>query len=222
MTAAKRAYMACAVRRSYGGRANKTGAFRYGDGAPSDEDEAAAFAARLARATMAARHTGNEEAAAVAPTTDDTKDNGGASLRQGIQRQRPSGRAAAASAARRTPATKAAQRTGVNKVAFASTTDNAKDNDIAPHNNNSNDGANNDANDNAKRGTKPRVAKKADEYGARRVRTATTPHDSNEDSNNSTNKAAKPRQCRTARGVYARQLPTRTRWQRDRDSVMAT
>ena len=37
------------------------------------------------------------------------------------------------------------------------------------------------------------MAKKADEYGVRRIRVATTPHDSDEDSNNSTDKAAKPR-----------------------------
>ncbi len=64
---------------SYGGRANKTWAFGYGESAPHDNNEAAAFDARLVRATMAARRTGDEEAAAVALTTDDAKDNDGAS-----------------------------------------------------------------------------------------------------------------------------------------------
>ncbi len=53
-SAAKRAYVASAARRSYGGRANETGAVGYGDGAPSGDDKATAFAARLARVTMAA------------------------------------------------------------------------------------------------------------------------------------------------------------------------
>ena len=59
-----------------------------------------------------------------------------------------------------------------------------------------NNGANDDAGDNAKRGTKPRAARKADEYGTRRVCVATTPHDSDNDSDDSddlADKAAKPR-----------------------------
>ena len=69
---------------SYGGRANEIWAFGYGDGAPRDDNKAAAFAARLVRATMAARCTGDEEAAAVALTTDNAKDNDGASLQRQI------------------------------------------------------------------------------------------------------------------------------------------
>ena len=65
------------------------------------------FAAKLARAMMAAQRTGDEE----------------------IQCRRPSGRAAVASAAMRTRATKAAQRMGVND---ASTTEDAKDDDPPP------------------------------------------------------------------------------------------
>ena len=54
-------------------------------------------------------------------------------------------------------------------------------------------GANDDADDDAERGAKPRAAGKADEYGARRVRAATTPHDSDDDSYDSADKVAKPR-----------------------------
>ena len=61
-----------------------------------------------------------------------------------------------------------------------------------PRDKDSNTGADDDANDDAKRGAKPGAAEKADEYNARRVRTATTPHDSNDDFNDSADKAAKP------------------------------
>ncbi len=54
-------------------------------------------------------------------------------------------------------------------------------------------GTNDDADDDAERGAKPRAAGKADEYGARRVHAATTPHDSNDDSYDSADKVAKPR-----------------------------
>ena len=106
---------------------------------------------------------------------------------------------AAASATRRTRATKAARRTGVDEAAFVLTTNDAKDNDAPlPHDDNPDDGANNDADDNAERGAKqrgakPRAAEKADEYDARRVCAATTPHNSNDDSNNSADEPAKPR-----------------------------
>jgi len=97
--------------------------------------------------------------------------------------------------ARRRPpcATKAARRTGVDEAAFASTMDDAKDNDIAPRGEDSDNGANDDANDDAERGAKPRAAGKADEYGARRVRATTTPNDSDDNSDDSANKVAKPR-----------------------------
>ena len=84
--------------------------------------------------------------------------------------------------ARRRPsrATKAAQRTGVDKAVFASMMDDAEDDDVAPRDEDSDNGANDNADDDAKRGAKPRAAGKADEYGARRVRVMTTPHDSDE------------------------------------------
>jgi hypothetical protein len=79
-SATKHAFVVSAARRSYGRRANKTGAFGYKDGAPSEDNKAVAFAVRPAHATMAAHRTGDEEAAAVALTTDDAKDNEGSSL----------------------------------------------------------------------------------------------------------------------------------------------
>ncbi len=98
----------------------------YGDGAPRGDDEATAFAARLARVMMAARCTGDVEAAAVALKTtprrmtalphDDESDN---DAHQGA-RQRPP------------RATKAARRTGVDEAAFTSTMDDAEDDDVAP------------------------------------------------------------------------------------------
>ncbi len=49
------AYVASAARRSYGGRANKTGeGVGYGDGAPRGDGEATAFAAMLVCMTMSA------------------------------------------------------------------------------------------------------------------------------------------------------------------------
>ena len=54
-------------------------------------------------------------------------------------------------------------------------------------------GAKDDANDNAERGAKPRAVGKADEYSARRVLAATTPHNIDDDFNDSADKAAKPR-----------------------------
>ncbi len=62
-----------------------------------------------------------------------------------------------------------------------------------PRDKDSDNSAKDDANDNAKRGAKPRAAGKADEYGARRVRAATTPHDSDDDSDDSADKVTKPR-----------------------------
>jgi hypothetical protein len=57
----------------------------------------------------------------------------------------------------------------------------------------SDNGTNDDADNDVERGARPRAAGKADEYGARRVRAATTPHDSDDDSYNSADKVAKPR-----------------------------
>jgi hypothetical protein len=68
-----------------------------------------------------------------------------------------------------------------------------EDDDVPPPRNKDSDtGPNKDANDDAERGAKPRAAEKADEYGTRRVRMATTPQDSNDDSDDSADKAAKP------------------------------
>jgi len=62
-----------------------------------------------------------------------------------------------------------------------------------PRDEDSDNGANDDADDEVERGAKPMAAGKADEYGARRVRAATTPHDSDDDSYDSADKVAKPR-----------------------------
>ena len=64
---------------------------------------------------------------------------------------------------------------------------------LPPRDEDSDIGANNDADDDVERGTKPRAAGKADEYGARHVRMATTPHNSDNNSYDSTNIVAKPR-----------------------------
>ena len=72
--------------------------------------------------------------------------------------------------------------------------DDAEDNDVAPpHDEDSDNGANDDADDDVERGAEPRAAGKADEYGARRVRSATTPHDSDDNSYDSADKVTKPR-----------------------------
>ena len=86
---------------------------------------------------------------------------------------------------RRTCTTKAAQRTGVNEAAS-----DAKGNDVASRNNNSEAGANDDTNDNAKRAGQP---KKVEEYGGQGVRAATAPFDSDNDPDSSVNEAATPR-----------------------------
>jgi hypothetical protein len=62
-----------------------------------------------------------------------------------------------------------------------------------PRDEDSHNGANDDADDNVERGAKLRAAGKADEYSARRVRAATTPHDSVDDSYDSADKVTKPR-----------------------------
>ena len=180
--------MASAARRSYGGHANETGeGVGYGDSAPRGDGEATAFAAMLVCVTMSAQRTGDEEAAAVAltmtprrmmalPRDDESNDD----AHQGARRRPPR-------------ATKAARCTGVDEAAFASTMNDAKDDVIAPHDEDSDNGANNDADDDAEKGPKPRAAGKADEYGARHVRVATTPHDSDDNSGDSADKVEKPR-----------------------------
>ena len=62
-----------------------------------------------------------------------------------------------------------------------------------PHDEDSDNGANDDADDDVERGAEPRAAGNADEYGARRVRSATTPHDSDDNSYDSADKVTKPR-----------------------------
>jgi hypothetical protein len=52
----------------------------------------------------------------------------------------------------------AARCTGVDKAASTSMTDDAEDDDVAPRDDASNDNADGDADDNAKRGAKPRAA----------------------------------------------------------------
>ena len=89
-----------------------------------------------------------------------------------------------------------------------------------PRDEDSDNGANDDADDNAERGAKPRGAGKADNYGARRVRAATTPHDSDDDSCDSADKAAKPRA--TDKADEARDCARRGRVAVARKSAMAT
>ena len=146
----------------------------YGDGAPRGNDKATAFAAMLVRVTMSAQRTGDKEAAAVALTTTPRR-------RMALPRADESNDDAHQGARRRPPhATKVARRTGVDEAAFALTMDDAKDDDDAPRDEDSDNGANDDADDNAERGAKPRAAGTADDYGARRVRATSTPHDSDD------------------------------------------
>ena len=146
----------------------------YGDGAPRGDDKATAFAAMLVRVTMSAQRTGDKEAAAVALTTTPKR-------RMALPHADESNDDAHQGARRRPPhATKVARRTGVDEAAVALTMDDAKDDDDAPRDEDSDNGANDDADDNAERGAKPRAAGKADDYGARRVRATSTPHDSDD------------------------------------------
>jgi len=54
-------------------------------------------------------------------------------------------------------ATKAARCTGVDEAVFASTMNDAKDNDVAPHDEDSDNGTIDDADDDAEKGAKPRA-----------------------------------------------------------------
>ena len=92
---------------------------------------------------------------------------------------------------------------------------------LPPRDEDFNNGANDDDEDNAERGAKPRAAGKADEYGPRRVRVATIPHDSNDDSDNSADKAAKPRVTDKA-DKATWDCARRVRVAVARESVMAT
>ena len=78
-----------------------------------------------------------------------------------------------------------------------------------------------DAEDDAERGAKPRAAGKADEYGARCVGKATTPHDSDDDTDNSADKVAKPRATDKA-DEATRDCARRVRVAVARKSAMAT
>ncbi len=208
--------MASATRRSHGGHANKTGeGVGYEDGAPRGDGEATAFAAMPARVTMAARRTGDVEAAAVALTTTPRRmmvlprdDESNDDTHQGARRRPPR-------------ATKAARCTGDDEAAFASAMNDAKDDDIAPRDEDSDKGANDDADDDAEKGAKPRAAGKADEYGARHVRATTTPHDSDDNSYDSADKVAKPRATDKA-DEATRDCGRRVRVAVARNSVMAT
>ena len=134
--------MASAASCSYGGHANETGeGVGYGDGASRGDSEATAFAAMLVCVTMSARRTGDKEAAAVAltmmprrmmalPRDDESNDD----AHQGARRRPPR-------------ATKVARCTGVGEAVFASMMNDAKDNDVAPRDEDSDNGANNDADD---------------------------------------------------------------------------
>ena len=207
--------MASAARRSYDGRANETGeGVGYGKGAPRGNGEATAFAAMLVRGTLLAQRTGEEEAAAVAltmmprrmmvlPRDDESNDD----AHQGAWRRPP-----------RT--TNAARCTGVDKAAFASMMNDAKDDDVAPRDKDSDNGANDDADDDAEKGAKPRAAGMADEYGARHIRAATTPHDSDDNSDNSADKVEKPRATDTA-DEATRDCARRVRVAVARNSAMA-
>ena len=141
------------------------------------DDEATAFAARLARVTMAARRTDNVEAAAVASTTTPRRmmapiraSGGGLRARQ-----------------RRPDARELTRRRSHRRWMMPRTMTSP------PRDEDSHNGANDDADDNVERGAKLRAAGKADEYSARRVRAATTPHDSVDDSYDSADKVTKPR-----------------------------
>ena len=125
--------------------------------------------------------------------------------------------------ARRRPprATKAARCTGVDEAAFASTMNDAKDDDVAPRDEDSDNGANNDADDDAEKGPKSRAAGKADEYGARHVRAATTPHDSDDNSGDSADKVEKTRAINKA-DEATRDCARRVRVAVARNSAMAT
>ena len=117
-------------------------------------------------------------------------------------------------------ATKAARRTGVDEVAFTLTMDDAKDDDVAPRDKDSDNGANDDADDDAEKGAKPRAAGKADEYGARHVRAATTTHDSDDNSDDSADKVEKPRATNKA-DEATRDCARRVRVAVTRNSAMA-
>jgi hypothetical protein len=88
-------------------------------------------------------------------------------------------------------------------------------------NEDSDNSANDDADNDAERGAKPRAAGKADEYGARRVRAATTPHDSDDDSDDSADKVTKPRATDKA-DEATRDCARRVRVAIARKSAMAT
>ena len=89
-----------------------------------------------------------------------------------------------------------------------------------PRDEDSDNGVNDDADDDVEGGAEPRAAGKADEYGARRVRAATTPHDSDDDSYDSADKVAKPRA--TDKADEARDCARRGRVAVARKSAMAT
>jgi hypothetical protein len=149
----------------------------------SDDDEAKASAAR--GAYVASTASNNDEAVATAErrlcAAMAARHADGGRLRQRC----PSGRKATASAARRTRTTKVARRTGVNEAAS-----DAKGDDVASRDDDSEVDANYDTDNNTERAGQP---KKVGEYGGRGVRAATAPSDSDDDPDSSVNAAATPR-----------------------------
>jgi hypothetical protein len=127
-------------------------------------------------------------------------------------------------------ATKAAQCTGVDEAAFASTMNDAKDDDVAPRDEDSDNGANDDADDDAEKGAKRgRPGRLMSTEQGTYVRqppptTATTPPMMTPPTRSkSQGRPTRPmRQRGTARGVYAWQSPATARWQCDRDGATAT
>jgi len=116
--------------------------------------------------------------------------------------------------ARRRPpcAMKAARRTGVDEVAFASTMDDAKDNDVAPRGEDSDNGANDDADNDAERGAEPRAALRLTST-AQGAYTRRPPPTTATTTPQSQGRPTRPmRQRGTAQGAYAWRSPARARW----------
>jgi len=97
----------------------------------------------------------------------------------------------------------------------------AKDDDVAPRDEDSDNGANDNADDDAEKGAQLRAAGKADEYGVRHVRAATTPHDSDNNFYDSADKVEKPRATDKA-DEATRDCARRVRVAVARNSAMAT
>jgi hypothetical protein len=195
----------------------------YGDGVPRGDDEATAFAARLARVMMAARRTGDVEAAAVALKTtprrmtvlphDDESDD---EAHQGARRRPPR-------------ATKVARRTEVDEAAFTSTMDDAEDNDVAPPTTRTPTTAPTTMPTTTSRGAQSRgrpgtLTSTAQGAYARRPppTTAMTTPMTPPTRSRSQGRPTRPTRRGIARGADAWRSPARARLQRDRDGATAT